>query len=94
MKYVECLNLIKEKNLNINQMLVAQEVYDQLIETHLVNNYEEVCQYIYSCSLETDNITVAILTECFKDLIKVDGLTEERIMNMSYYKFIEKASYY
>lgn len=94
MKYVECLNLIKEKNLNIKQMLVAKEVYDQLVVNHVINNYEEVCQYIYSCSLETDNITIAILVECFKDLIKVEGFTEERIMNMSYYKFIEKASYY
>ena len=97
MKYVECLELIKKNNLNLNQMVVAKEVYDQLVVNHVINNYEVVCHYIYSCSLdltEPNSISIETLVQCFKDMISEDDYTEEKILNMQYYKFIEKASYY
>lgn len=90
MKYRECLNLIKEQKLNLKQLLVASEVNNVLGK--VVSKYEEVCQYIYSCALETDMISVNSLCECFYNELMNNGETEDELLDTPYYKFIDKAS--
>lgn len=88
MKYRECLDLIKSEKLNIMQLQVAQEVNDTLGK--VISKYEEVCQYIYSCALETDLISINSLCECFYNELMNNGETEDELLEMAYYKFIDK----
>ena len=91
MTYKECLNFIKENGVIVKQLEVADNVDGAL--SGKIKDYEGVCKYIYSCSLETDLISVATLCECFRDMLD-DGYTEEEILELREYQFIDKASYY
>ena len=90
MTFKECKDLVKKYNLDLNKCVVAYEVNQVL--GNKINDYEKVCGYIYSCSLDTEN-SIGNLVIAFKDLLD-DGYTEEEIIELREYKFIEKASYY
>lgn len=90
MTYKECLERIK--GLNMLQVNVAYQVENHLKEK--IVDYERVCQFIYGCMLETDEISISTMCMCFSDLLDDGEYTEKEIVNWQYYKFIEKASYY
>ncbi len=90
MKYKECLELIKEKNLDPLQIMVAYQVNEVL--ANQINDYDRVCRFIYSCALQTDTISVETLCQAFKDCLEED--TEEYLLNLREYDLIDKASYY
>lgn len=88
MKYSECLKFVKENKLNVVQLMVAEEVNKNI----KASNYEEVCSYIYSCLIENKDIKLSQLITNYNNLLN-DGYTNEEILNMRTYRFIDQASY-
>lgn len=88
MKYSECLKFVKENKLNVVQLMVAEEVNKNI----KAPNYEEVCSYIYSCLIENKDIKLSQLITNYNNLLN-DGYTNEEILNMRTYRFIDQASY-
>jgi len=92
MTYKDCLKLIQNNNLDVNQLVVAKTVYDKLKDK--INDYDRVCRFIYTCYNDNhQDISIETLVETFSNLLD-DEHTEEEILEMRTYNFIEEASYY
>ena len=92
MTYKECLKVIRDNNLNVLQLQVAVEVNEKLGQ--VISRYEDVCKFIYTCATQTNSVSVDALCRCFYGELMNNGNTEEELLEMREYNFIEIASYY
>lgn len=90
--FKEYLEIAKKNDIDIIKMEIAVGVEHNII----TSRFETVCRYIHRCYIEdkSGEITIDALISCFEGLQRDEEMTEQEILDMREYKFIEKASYY
>lgn len=90
--FKEYLEIAKKNDIDIVKMEIAVGVANNIT----TSRFETVCRYIYRCYIEdkSGEITIDALISCFEGLQRDEEMTEQEILDMREYKFVEKASYY
>lgn len=73
------------KDIPAYKLLIANEVYDTLIESEVVkleeDQYEEVCDYVYDYIMSSSSMSVGELTDLIHDAILSDEPIIDLILN-------------
>ena len=92
MTYREQLNKVRELDISICDLEVANELDAVLDFDYTEEQFESLCAFSVRIYLKAESMTADAIAYCINDLVNEENKTVEEILEMDKWDFIGKAS--
>ena len=92
MTYREKLNKVRDLEISICDLEIANELDAVLDFEHTEEEFEDLCAFGVEIYLKAEMMTTDAIAYCINDLVEEKGKTVEEILKMNKWDFIDKAS--
>ena len=92
MTYREQLNKVRDLEISICDLEIANELDAVLDFEYTEEEFESLCAFSVEIYLKAEEMTTDAIAYCINDLVEEEGKTVEEILKMNKWDFIVKAS--
>ena len=92
MTYREQLNKVRELDISICDLEIADELDAVLDFEYTEEEFEDLCAFGVEIYLKAEKMTTDAIAYCINDLVNEEGKTVEEILKMNKWDFIVKAN--
>lgn len=92
MTYREQLNKVRDLEISICDLEVANEIDAVLDFEYTEEEFESLCAFSVEIYLKAEKMTTDAIAYCINDLVEEKGKTVKEILKMNKWDFIDKAS--
>lgn len=93
MTFREKLNKVKEMNISVCDLTIANECDCVFDFEYTEQQFEDLCELAKICYLKSEFIDICAIANVINDMIK-DGSTIDDVLDMSKWDILNKAAYY